>query len=90
MYNAYQSSDFDRSNHPADAAIDGDVSTSSQTTVDTASCSHLNQEGLYGTCGLMVGCMSAPAYTQAYASTPNYPFWTAEFSADASVSDPDA
>ena len=86
MYNPYQSSDYNILTHPAVAAIDGNIYTSSQTAVDTAGCSHINEEGLYGTCGLMVGCMSAPAYTQAYASTPNYPFWTAEFSSDASVS----
>lgn len=86
MYNPYHSSDYNVLTHPAVAAIDGNIYTSSQTAVDTAGCSHINEEGLYGTCGLMVGCMSAPAYTQAYASTPNYPFWTAEFSSDASVS----
>lgn len=86
LYNAYQSSDYDKKSHPANAAIDGDLSTSSQTAVDTKSCWKLNQEGLYGSCGMIGECMSSPYYTGAYASTPDYPYWTAGFSSDISVS----
>ncbi|DBA97919.1 TPA: hypothetical protein ACH3X3_012768 [Trebouxia sp. C0006] len=86
LYNPYQSSDYDTKKHPASAAMDGDISTSSQTAVDTKSCTKLNEEGLYGTCGVIGECMSSPYYTGAYASTPNYPYWTAGFSSDISVS----
>ena len=86
LYNPYQSSDYDTKKHPASAAMDGDISTSSQTAVDTKSCTKLNEEGVYGTCGVIGECMSSPYYTGAYASTPNYPYWTAGFSSDISVS----
>ncbi|DBA82558.1 TPA: hypothetical protein ACH3X2_000771 [Trebouxia sp. C0005] len=86
LYNPYQSSDYDTKQHPASAAMDGDIATSSQTAVDTKSCTKLNEEGLYGTCGVIGECMSSPYYTGAYASTPNYPYWTAGFSSDISVS----
>ena len=86
LYNAYQSSDYDTKTHPAEAAIDGNIYTSSQTAVDTTSCSTLNAEGLYGTCGVMGECMTSPYYTGAYASTPSNPYWTAGFSSDISVS----
>lgn len=86
LYNPYQSSDYDVQRHPAEAAIDGNIYTSSQTAVDTASCKALNDAGEYGTCGMLAECMVSPYYTGAYASTPSNPYWTAGFSSDISVS----
>ena len=85
LYNAYQSSNYDVKTHPAEAAIDGNIYTSSQTAVDTASCQALNDAGVYGTCGVLAECMASPYYTGAYASTPSNPYWTAGFSSDISV-----
>lgn len=86
LYNAYQSSTYDAKTHPAEAAIDGNIYTSSQTAVDTASCKALNDDGVYGTCGVLAECMTSPYYTGAFASTPSNPYWTAGFSSDISVS----
>lgn len=86
MYNAYQSSTFNAKKNPAKAAIDSNIWTASQTVIDTDSCKELNDPGLYGDCGLLSSCATSPYYTGAYASTPNYPYWTAGFSYDISVS----
>ena len=86
LYNAYQSSNYDVKTHPAEAAIDGNIYTSSQTSLDTASCKALNDAGVYGTCGVLAECMASPYYTGAYASTPSNPYWTAGFTSDISVS----
>ena len=86
LYNAYQSSTYNAWTNPAEAAIDGNIYTSSQTAVDTASCKALNDQGQYGACGVMSECMTSPYFTGAYASTPSNPYWTAGFSSDISVS----
>lgn len=85
LYNAYQSSNYDVKTHPAEAAIDGNIHTSSQTAVDTSGCKALNDDGLYGVCGVLAECMTSPYYTGAYASTPSNPYWTAGFTSDISV-----
>ena len=85
LYNAYQSSNYDVKTHPAEAAIDGNIYTSSQTAVDTSGCKALNDDGLYGICGVLAECMTSPYYTGAYASTPSNPYWTAGFTSDISV-----
>lgn len=86
LYNPYQSSTYNAWTNPAEAAIDGNILTSSQTAVDTASCKALNDQGQYGVCGLMSECTASPYFTGAYASTPSNPYWTAGFSSDISVS----
>ena len=86
LYNAYQSSTFNKKRNPASAAIDGNIHTASQTAVDTDSCTNLNDQGDYGACGLLGECVASPYYTGSYASTPSNPYWTAGFSSDISVS----
>ncbi|KAL3151279.1 hypothetical protein ABBQ38_013117 [Trebouxia sp. C0009 RCD-2024] len=85
LYNPYQSSTYNAWTNPAEAAIDGNILTSSQTAVDTASCKALNDQGQYGVCGLMSECTASPYFTGAYASTPSNPYWTAGFSSDISA-----
>ena len=86
LYNPYQSSTYNAWTNPAEAAIDGNIHTSSQTAVDTASCKALNDQGQYGVCGVMSECRTSSYFTGANGSTPSNPYWTAGFSSDISVS----
>ena len=46
-------------------------------------------QGKFGACGMLGNCLDSPNYiTNAYLSSPNNPFWTAEFSANLTVGMP--